>query len=158
MRKSVLFLVFTIFLGLESYACKCALSTEDLGAQIKAYEFLFYAKVESIEDNQIEGFERTLYYMRDSTYYKKGGYQPRLEVLEIFKGNLDKELEGDFLVMDNGWASCAEYFQPGQLILIFGYKGRNGGIATSICSPNLTFKSHEDFLRKKKEIKKASKI
>ena len=94
--------------------------------------------------------------MRDSTYYKKGGYQPRLEVLEIFKGNVEKDLEGDFLVMDNGWSNCGEYFQTGQLVLIFGHKGRNGGIATTICSPNLTFKSHEDFLRKKKEIQEAA--
>ena len=54
MRKSFLFFVFTLFLGLESYACKCAFSTEDLREQIKAYEFVFYAKVESLEDNKIE--------------------------------------------------------------------------------------------------------
>jgi hypothetical protein len=156
MRKSFLFLIFTLFLGIESYACKCAFSTEDMGEQVKAYEFLFYAKVESLEDKQIEGFERTVYFLRDSTYYKKGGFQPRLKVLEIFKGNVEKELDGDFLVMDNGWSNCGEYFYPGQLILIFGHKGQNGGIATTICSPNLTFKSHEDFLRKKKKIQKAA--
>ena len=69
---------------------------------------------------------------------------------------MEKELDGDFLVMDNGWSNCGEYFYPGQLILIFGHKGRNEGIATTICSPNLTFKSHEDFLKKKKEIQKAA--
>lgn len=157
MKKTSFVLFFALFLGLESYACKCAFSSEDLARQIEDSEFLFYARVESLADSQIDGFEKTLYFLRDSTYYKKGGYHPRLEVLEIFKGDLKEEMEGGFLIMDNGWSNCGEYFYPGQLILIFGYRGGNGGLSTSICSSNLTFKSQEDFSLKKKEIKKATR-
>lgn len=155
MKKSSFLLFFALFLGFKSYACDCAFPNNDLAKQIEGYEFLFYARVESLVDNQIEGYERTIHFLMDSTYLKKGGYQPKLKVLEIFKGDLKEEMEGEFLIMDNGWSNCGVYFYPGQLILIFGHRGRNGGLATSVCSPNLTFKSQEDFLQKKKEIQKA---
>lgn len=129
----------------------------NLQEKAKKYDYIFFAEVESLEDDQVEGFERTIYFKYDSTYYKKGGYHPKLRILEVYKGKVKKKMTGEYLLMDNDWSNCGEFFRPGELILIFGYKGQKGGVATSNCSSNWILNSEEEFSLKKNEIDKATR-
>ncbi len=150
-------MLFAFVIHFQSSACECVILAGSLQDHSKRYDYIFFAEVESLVDSQVEGFENTIYLSSDSTYYKKGGYHPQLRVLEVFKGKVKKKMTGEYLLMDNGWSIDSEYFQPGQLMLIFGSAGQNGGIATSSCASNWTFESLEDFNLKKKEIRKATR-
>lgn len=157
MKKSICLLLFAFFIHFQSSACECIFIAENLQEKAKKYDYIFFAEVESLVDNQFEGFERTIYFKYDSTYHKKGGYHPKLRVLEVFKGKVKKKMTGEYLLMENDWSNCAEFFRPGELILIFGNTEQKGGVATSSCASNWTFESLEDFHVKKKEIRKATR-
>ncbi len=155
MRKPGLTVIFLILSLGSSWACECIFIAESLQQKAKNYDYIFFAEVESLVDHQVEGFENTFEYRINPSYHLNGGYHPKLQVLEVFKGKVKKGMTGKYLVMDNDWSMCGEFFQPGQFILIFGTKGRKGGITTSTCASNWTFKSQEEFMLKKKELKKS---
>lgn len=157
MKKFFIFFFSAFLIYFKLSACECIIIAENLQEKAKKYDYIFFAEVESLVDHQIEGFERTIYFKYDSTYYKRGGYFPKLRVLEVFKGKVNKKMIGEYLLMDNDWSFCSEHFIPGQFMLIFGSLGHNGSIATSTCASNWTFESQEDFDLKKKEIQKAAR-
>ncbi|HSF55171.1 MAG TPA: hypothetical protein VLA71_15555 [Algoriphagus sp.] len=131
---------------------------ETLKEQMARYEFVFYAQVDSIMDSEIEGFGSTIYYYNlDSAYFTQTGYHPKLKDIEIIKGKLKEQLVDGTLVMGgNSWSMCSRTFKVGERLLIFGNRGGNERISTTICDPIWVFQSHEEYLLKKEEMQKAT--
>ena len=157
MKKVCLFLFFSILIYSPAKACECIFGPHTLKEWAKNYPYIFYAEVESLVDNQIEGFEDTIYALHNSQYFLKGGYHPKLKVKEVFKGKVSNFIQEGYLVMNNGWTFCGDFFRPGEKILIFAHEGQYGTLSTSTCDLNRVFASEEEFLSQREEIKKATR-
>lgn len=117
------------FLVTEVSACECS-PTVTFEEQFKKADVVFYAKVISINDSEVENFKNTLYYAMDSLYIEQGGYHPTLRVLKTFKGKLGSKT----IKLKSKWAGCDVFFIRSKEYLVFGFISDNGDISTNICT------------------------
>jgi hypothetical protein len=131
---------------------------ETLREQMGRFDYVFYAQVDSILDTTNGGFNSNLRFSPDNRSYKNEGYHPKLTVLEVFRRSSKRILKKGTLVMNNSSSICDRLFKVGERLLLFGYEGKNGGIATDICAPTWVFESEEKFMMERAKIRKASRI
>jgi len=131
-RLTVLFGL--ILLTTDTFACEC-ISILTLAEHFKKADIVFYAKVTAINDKEINGFRNTMNFIMDSSYSDKGGYQPRLKILEIIKGKFKSDIiTNDILNYQSKWTLCDVFFKSDSEYILFGNFDENGNFQTGICT------------------------
>tara|TARA_B110000285_G_C14675115_1_gene402124 strand:- start:79 stop:516 length:438 start_codon:yes stop_codon:yes gene_type:complete len=134
------------FLVTQVLACEC-IPTVNNTEQFKKADVVFYAKVISINDSEVENFKNTLHYAMDSLYTEQGGYQPILKVFKTYKGKMSSKE----IILKSNWRGCDVFFKRDSEYLIFGYIDDNGSIQTNICAGT-------DQVTDKNELKKLKEL
>jgi hypothetical protein len=132
--KRLVILLGLILLTTGTFACEC-LPILTLEQHFKRADIVFYAKVTAINDKEVSGFRDTMHFIMDSLYSAKGGYHPRLKILEIIKGNFKSDLiTNNTLNYQSKWTLCDVFFKRDSEYIVFGNFDENGNFETSICS------------------------
>jgi hypothetical protein len=148
-RMKRLLIIFGLtILTWDTLACEC-IPILTLEQQFKKADIVFYAKVQSINDRQVDGFRDTMHFTMDSLYTDKGGYHPTLKVKEVYKGKLEQDIE---LNIKSNWGLCDVYFKTDTDYIVFGYYDKDGLIQTSVCTPT-TIVTDKSLIRQIKKLK-----
>jgi hypothetical protein len=94
-------------------------------------DIVFYAKVTSINDRQVEGFRDTMPFTMDSLYTDKGGYHPTLKIKKVYKGKINPRVKVN---IKSNWGLCDVFFKSDTDYIVFGYFDKDGRIQTSVCT------------------------
>lgn len=160
MRKLGLTLILIIFSFGFSWACECIKElTETLKQKVDIASVIFYGEVVSIADidkskprfqfHEEYGFEQP-----DKT---KSGFHPQFHVIDILKGDLDKELEKNRFTYNSELSICSDLFKLGEKYLVLANRDEDGNVRLRICNPPLTFEDRRDYLNVKRAIGKNKK-
>lgn len=142
--------------GIQSFGCECIFNPrETLKERVEKYSVIFYAEVLSLEDRKNPVFNQIADQERDSLYFQKYGYEPKLQILDVLKGDISKEITDQILIFQSDFSMCSMAFSPEKKYLIFASRDENGILRTSTCAPNQIFNDDEAFLKQKNEILKA---
>ena len=156
MRIVTIAFVFLVLTLQASLACECIFPIDyTLKDAVDEHPVIFYAEVISIEDQKDPNFEGVADLYFDSLYYEKRGYEPQFRIIEILKGKIGSEQEGDRIVLQSDFSMCSSTFKIGQKYLVFAYGDENGWISVSSCSPGFLFEDQKAYRAKRREIKKA---
>ena len=147
MRRLIVILGLTILTS-DMFACEC-IPILTLEEHFKKADVVFYAKVKSINDRNVEGYRDTMHFIMDSLYTDKGGYHPTLLIKRTFKGKLKVDSEIDIKSI---WGLCDVFFKRDSEYVVFGYIDKDGQIQTSVCVPT-TILTDKEFLRRIEKLK-----
>ena len=147
------FFFFALFIPVESSACVC-INDGERTSRVKEYSFIFYGEVESIEYSRTDFFDQLAAYELDSLYDQKFGYEPRLRIIEVLKGDLSLAMENEYFLLKSDFSRCSARFKKGEKYLIYVCQDRPDEIRIGFCNPGVIIKDHKNYLQIRKEIKK----
>lgn len=146
--RRLLILCGLILWTLDVFSCEC-IPVISLEEHFKKADIVFYGKVKSINDSQIDGFRDNMNFMMDSLYTDRGGYHPTIEIKKVFKGKKYAKPQVDII---SNWSLCDVFFKKDSEYVVFGYFDQNEQIQTNICVPT-SMVTDKEFLRRIEKMK-----
>jgi len=152
MRTAAHTFVFLTLTLQASMACECiAELTETLKQKVAKSGVVFYGEVVPIKDGTVLRKDMGSY----SPNLSSQSYTPQFRLIDLLKGDLDVESNGDTFFNLAGPSICSPLFKTGERYLVFAFLDENGKIQAFDCPHPLVFEDQKAYRAKRREIKKA---
>lgn len=162
MYKKLSLLIFAFFItmhtGIAVFACSC-IGEESVKTAFGKYDVIFTGKVLNIENMSVQDNKDLVPDNRKSRVFTFHFQKVTLEVMELYKGKIKKEIVE--ITTGEGGGDCGFPFQLGQTYLIYSYVQNTyfeqGEKVLNYLYTNICTRTTSDFTKESAAIKKEIK-